>query len=150
MKRFLTAVTLTVAGLAGLLGFRTRPPAVTAATAAVAGSTTTTPATTTTTAGETTAATAGTVEADGPIVGTPFGPVQVQVTVGGGRLVEVVTRQLPGGNGESNQINAYAAPRLREMALQAQSAAIDVVSGATFTSLAYAQSLQGALDAAGL
>ena len=67
-----------------------------------------------------------------------------------GVLVDVVALQLPGGNRESDQINAYAEPRLREMALQAQSAQIDVVSGATFTSRAYAESLQGALDAAGL
>jgi uncharacterized protein with FMN-binding domain len=137
VKRVLTAITLTVAGLAALLGFRTRDPL-----AAV-------PSTTTVAAGSTTTATAGTVQADGPTVGTPYGPVQVQVTIGGGRLVDVVALQLPGGNGESYQINAYAAPRLREMALQAQSANIDVVSGATFTSRAYAESLQGALDAAG-
>jgi uncharacterized protein with FMN-binding domain len=151
VKRVLTAITLTVAGLAALLGFRTRDlGAAPSTTTAASGSTTTTPATTTTTGpGDTTTAPTGTVQADGPTIGTPYGPVQVQVTIGGGRLVDVVALQLPGGNGESYQINAYAAPRLREMALQAQSASIDVVSGATFTSRAYAESLQGALDAAG-
>jgi uncharacterized protein with FMN-binding domain len=151
MKRVLTAITLTVAGLAALLGFRTRDPvaAVPSTTTAASGSTTTPATTTPTGPGGTTTTTAGTVQADGPTVGTPYGPVQVQVTLSGGRLVDVVALQLPGGNGESYQINAYAAPRLRDMALQAQSARIDVVSGATFTSRAYAQSLQGALDAAG-
>lgn len=152
MKRVLTAITLTVAGLAALLGFRTRDPLATvpSTTTAAAGSTTTAAGGTTTTGpADTTTATAGTVQADGPTVGTPYGPVQVQVTVAGGQLVDVVALQLPGGNGESYQINAYAAPRLREMALQAQTANIDVVSGATFTSRAYAESLQGALDAAG-
>jgi uncharacterized protein with FMN-binding domain len=155
MKRVFTAITLTVAGLAALLGFKTRDlSASPGTTEAAAGSTTTTipGATTSTAAGTTTTTTAvatGTIEADGPVVRIPFGPVQVSVVVTDGVLVDVVALQLPGGNEESNQINAYAAPRLREMALQAQSANIDVVSGATFTSRGYAQSLQGALDAAG-
>jgi uncharacterized protein with FMN-binding domain len=74
----------------------------------------------------------------------------VTVVVTNGTLVDVAALQLPGGNGESNYINAYAEPLLLEMALEAQSAQIDVVSGATFTSRAYAESLQAALDEAGL
>lgn len=152
MKRVVTAVTLTIAGLAALLGFKTRDLAGATTTTAAGGNTTSSAGPTTTNggSGSTTTTTAGTVQADGPTVGTPYGPVQVSVVVSGGVLVDVVALQLPGGNGESYQINTYAAPRLREMALQAQSANIHVVSGATFTSLAYAQSLQGALDAAGL
>ena len=163
MKRVLAAAALTVAGLAALLGFKTRDLSAEVSpttTAGATGNTTTSaattttssagPTTTTTGSGSTTTSTAGTVQADGPTVGTPYGPVQVSVVITDGQLVDVVARQLPGGNRESDQINAYAEPRLREMALQAQSAQIDVVSGATFTSRAYAESLQGALDAAGM
>ena len=86
---------------------------------------------------------------DGPVVSTRFGPVQVEIVVADGRISDVVALQLPTGR-HSGQISAYAAPILRQEALQAQSASIDIVSGATYTSDAYAQSLQAALDKAGL
>ena len=86
---------------------------------------------------------------DGPVVDTQFGPVQVEIDVAAGRLADVVALQLPTGR-RSGQISSFAAPILRQEALQAQSAKIDTVSGATYTSDAYAQSLQAALDKAGL
>jgi uncharacterized protein with FMN-binding domain len=165
MRRFLAALSLTIAGLAFVLGFKTREPVAPDAagtTQPTGGATTTLPANTTTTTGGTgastteatpatvTTTTAGTVEATGTTVQTPYGPVQVAIVVENGVLVDVAPLQLPGGNGESNAINSYAAPLLEEMALQAQSAQIDVVSGATFTSAAYARSLQAALDQVGL
>ena len=85
---------------------------------------------------------------DGPVVSTRFGPVQVEVVVTAGKVADVVALQLPTGR-RSGQISNYAEPILREEALQAQSAAIDTVSGATYTSDAYAKSLQAALDQAG-
>ncbi len=85
----------------------------------------------------------------GPEVDNEFGPVQVEITVSNGKLVDVVAIQLPSG-GRSGRISNAAAPILREEALQANSANIDTVSGATYTSLAYAQSLQAALDSAGI
>ena len=84
----------------------------------------------------------------GPVVQIPFGNVQVQITVQGGKIVDVQPIQLPTAHMMSQQIGQYAAPILRQEALQAQSAQIDLVSGATYTSEAYAQSLQGALDQA--
>ena len=84
----------------------------------------------------------------GPVVQIPFGNVQVQVTVQGGKIVDVRAVQLPTAHMMSQQIGQYAVPILRQEALQAQSAQIDLVSGATYTSQAYAQSLQGALDQA--
>jgi uncharacterized protein with FMN-binding domain len=158
MKRVIAAVSLTIAGLAFLLGFKTREDAPVVAADATQPAAAATDATTTSTpAGEaaatTTAApgtTIGTVEVTGPTVQTLYGPVQVAVVVTNETLVDVVALQLPGGNGESNYINAYAEPLLQEMALEAQSAQIDVISGATFTSRAYAESLQAALDEAGL
>jgi uncharacterized protein with FMN-binding domain len=85
----------------------------------------------------------------GPVVNTRYGPVQVQVTISNGALVEVQALQLPDSDPHSAQLSQYAEPILRSAALQAQSAQVDTVSGATYTSRAYAQSLQAALDSAG-
>ena len=84
---------------------------------------------------------------DGPVVSTRFGPIQVEVVVGSGSITDIVALQLPTGR-RSGQISDYSAPILRQEALQAQSASIDTVSGATYTSDAYARSLQAALDQA--
>ncbi|MFL5678484.1 MAG: FMN-binding protein [Chloroflexota bacterium] len=86
---------------------------------------------------------------DGPVVSTRFGPVQVEVVLSAGKVTDVVALQLPTGR-RSGQISTYSEPILREEALQAQNANIDTVSGATYTSDAYAKSLQAALDQAGL
>jgi uncharacterized protein with FMN-binding domain len=83
----------------------------------------------------------------GSTIQTPFGNVQVQVTLENGRITDVQTLQLPSG-GHSSQLSRYAAPQLRSEVLQAQSAQVDSVSGATYTSQAYQQSLQAALDQA--
>ena len=83
----------------------------------------------------------------GSTVQTPFGNVQVQVSLQNGRITDVQTLQLPRG-GHSSQVSQYAAPQLRSEVLQAQSAQVDSVSGATYTSQAYQQSLQSALDQA--
>lgn len=85
----------------------------------------------------------------GDAVDTRFGTVQVQVTVAGDTLVDVTALQLPSG-GRDSQISGYAEPILRSEALEAGSASIDTVSGATYTSMGYIQSLQSALDAAGI
>ncbi|MEW2270631.1 FMN-binding protein [Streptomyces griseofuscus] len=77
---------------------------------------------------------------------TRWGPVQVRVTVKGGRLTEVTAIQYPTENPRDQEINSYALPQLRREALAAQSARIDMVSGATYTSTGYQQSLQSALD----
>ncbi|MGZ6312192.1 MAG: FMN-binding protein [Candidatus Limnocylindrales bacterium] len=84
----------------------------------------------------------------GQVASTQFGPVQVQVTLANGRITDVTALQLPSDHRRSQQISSYAEPILRSEALQAQSAQIDLVSGATYTSEAYAQSLQSALDQA--
>jgi uncharacterized protein with FMN-binding domain len=78
-----------------------------------------------------------------------YGTVQVRVTLHGRRITGVTALQLPSG-GRSSQISGYAAPRLRQEALSAQSAHIDTVSGASYTSAGYASSLQSALDRGGL
>lgn len=76
-----------------------------------------------------------------------YGTVQVSVKLRHGRIVDVTAVQLPSG-GRSSQLAAYSAPLLRQEVLAAQSARIDTVSGASYTSQGYAQSVQSALDAA--
>jgi uncharacterized protein with FMN-binding domain len=87
---------------------------------------------------------------DGPAVDTQYGAVQVRIVFSGKRITNVVALHLTDSSGHSVAISAGAAPTLREEALAAQSAHIDVVSGATYTSEAYQQSLQAAIDAAHL
>ena len=84
----------------------------------------------------------------GTLVETRYGPVQVEVTVSGGRITEVTALELPSSHRRSAEISSIAGPILADEALQSQSAAVDFVSGATFTSDAYARSLQAALDEA--
>ena len=87
---------------------------------------------------------------DGSAISTKYGDVQVRVIVSGGRLVDVQAVQLPSDRARSQGISSDAGPLLRNEALRAQSARINTVSGATSTSDGYAQSLQSALDRAGL
>lgn len=92
--------------------------------------------------------TSGTVT--GPAVDTRWGPVQVEVTLdGSGKITAVTVPVYPDGNRKDQQINARALPILVQETLQAQSADIDTVSGATVTSEGYLESLQAALDQAG-
>lgn len=85
---------------------------------------------------------------NGSVAQTRWGPVQVQVTIAGGRITDVQALTYPSGNGHDTAINTYALPQLRQEVLAAQSAKIDAVSGATVTSDGYRESLQAALDAA--
>ncbi|RIJ78158.1 FMN-binding protein [Nakamurella silvestris] len=88
------------------------------------------------------------VVVDGSAVNTQYGPVQVEVTITGGKITSVQAIDYPNGNGRDAQINSYAVPQLESQAVSAQSAKIDGVSGATYTSEGFVQSLQSALDAA--
>ena len=168
-KRGAFALVMTALALVLLLGFRT-PADIAAITGgderpAVTGSVGTTGATTdgATTAhrrtdatdGATDGATAPPVQTQartvtGPVVSTRWGTVQVEITVEGGQLTDVTALQLPGGDQRSASISSRVEPTLRSQALSAQSAEIDGVSGATYTSVAYARSLQAALDSAGI
>ena len=80
---------------------------------------------------------------------TLYGPMQVQVTLTGTKITKVTVLQRTNDGVESNQIDATAIPKLTSETLAAQSAHIDAVSGATYTSSGYIQSLQSALDRAG-
>jgi uncharacterized protein with FMN-binding domain len=82
----------------------------------------------------------------GSTVTTRYGPVQVKVTETSNRITDITAVKLPSQDAHSQSIAAYAAPKLRQEAITANSARINVVSGATYTSDGYAQSLQSALD----
>jgi uncharacterized protein with FMN-binding domain len=86
----------------------------------------------------------------GSVAQTRWGPVQVQITVAAGKITNVDVVQYPDGNGRDKEINDYALPILTQATMSAQSANIDMVSGATVTSDGYVQSLQSAIDQAGL
>lgn len=149
MRRALPAVFATLGGLVLLANFHTasgaRPRNITAPT------TSTTPAAgsgpppsgaTTLTSGAAT----GTRQIDGPVVSTQFGDVQVRVIIGNGRITDVQPLQMPSDRRHSQELSQAAAPLLHDEVLQAQSAQVDLISGATYTSGAYQQSLQAALD----
>lgn len=85
---------------------------------------------------------------DGGAADTRYGPVQVEITYTAGRITAARTLQTPGESGRDIEINKAAVPTLIQETLQAQSAHIDSVSGATYTSEGYAESLQSAIDAA--
>jgi len=85
----------------------------------------------------------------GSVVSTRWGDVQVTITVTDGKITAVDVPTYPTANGKDRQINAYALPILKQETLSAQSADIDMVSGATVTSEGYVESLQSALDQAG-
>ncbi|GAA2100547.1 FMN-binding protein [Kitasatospora saccharophila] len=84
----------------------------------------------------------------GTAVNTRYGPVQVKVTLDGGKISKIDVLQYPTRDRRDQEINSYAIPVLNQEALAAQSADIDVVSGATYTSDGYTRSLQSALDQA--
>ncbi|CAL9323265.1 FMN-binding protein [Streptomyces sp. SudanB52_2052] len=84
----------------------------------------------------------------GSVAQTQYGPVQVRVTVTGGKITKAEAVQAPKG-GRSDQITSSSVPRLNQAAVAAGNAQIDSVSGATYTSAGYKQSLQSALDQAG-
>jgi uncharacterized protein with FMN-binding domain len=86
----------------------------------------------------------------GSVAQTRWGPVQTKIAVQSGKITKVTVLQQPNGNQKDAEINSYALPILIDETVQTQSADIDMVSGATVTSEGYAESLQGALDEAGI
>jgi uncharacterized protein with FMN-binding domain len=170
MRRSIPVLAATAGGLALLANFHTTSTTVGAtgvsATApastpsagddgdsprqAVGGVTTTTTIKSATATSPTTAAGAAapTKSGTGSVIRTAYGPVQVRVTMRGDQLVDVQALQLPSDRSRSARISQEAGPILRTEALRAQSANIDIVSGASYTSEGYARSLQSAIDAA--
>jgi uncharacterized protein with FMN-binding domain len=90
----------------------------------------------------------GTRTVTGDVVPNRYGDVQVAVVLNGTRIIDVKAIQMPTDRPRSQDISNQAAPLLHDEVLQAQSAQIDTIGGATYTSDSYAQSLQSALDKA--
>ncbi len=84
----------------------------------------------------------------GPSVDVNWGNVQVQATIQGGKIANVQFLQYPNERNTSVRINSFAVPQLEQEAIQAQSANVDIVTGATLTSEGFQQSLQDALNQA--
>jgi uncharacterized protein with FMN-binding domain len=151
MRRVILAFTATVAGLVALLAFKTHDPdqsALTPTTSAAAGDSETGTASTT---GGTSAIKApplkpGEKAVTGNVAQTVYGPVQVQLVEKTGKIVNVNVLQEPTATQEDVQIGQYALPTLIKETLSAQSARIDAVSGASYTSGGYIKSLQSAVD----
>ncbi|MFF2408799.1 FMN-binding protein [Streptomyces sp. NPDC058092] len=99
-------------------------------------------------AGTSSRASTGTGTFTGDAVDTQYGTVQVAATLSKGKITAVKVLQAPDQNGRDQQLASYALPRLTQEAIGAQSAHIDAVSGASYTSQGYIQSLQSALDRA--
>lgn len=82
----------------------------------------------------------------GTAVDTRYGPVQVKVTFEGTKITAIDAIQYPTESGRDQEINSQAIPMLQQEAMASQSAKIDTISGATYTSEGYIQSLQSAID----
>lgn len=172
MKRMALAVVATVAGLVSLLSFKSHAHPVASGSALPAANlpgssaSTTSPSTgstkrsathrrassTRSSAPSSSSSSAAPTRRSylGSAVTTQYGVVQVKVTVSGKKILSVSFAQLTAFDPQSQAINSYAAPILLRETLSAQSAQVDTVSGATYTSAGYQQSLQSALDAAGI
>ena len=157
MRRITLMITSTLAAVIMLFGYRTstrgtHPTADTTAPVGIVTGAAPTPDATSGKAGRHPTKQASpkptSITVNGPTEQTRYGPVQVQVTIAGKRITGVKTLQHPSGDDRSIQIAADALPQLRSETLTAQSAHIDAVSGATYTSEGFQQSLQGALDLA--
>lgn len=141
MRRAILVGTGTVVGLVAVLAYRpgslfpTAPvePTLTPIAAPIAAPTQTLPASFT-----------------GSSVSTEYGPVQVEISIVESRITAVSAIDFPSSDPRSDQINATAIPALEEQTLAAQSAAIDGVSGASYTSAGFIESLQSALVKAGM
>ena len=174
MRRIITWASTTVAMLVLLFGYHTSTSATVASqsetvisSGAVAGSaagsgSSASGSTGSTTSGDSSSGSSGSsgsgssgsagsaTQVTGDVVQTRYGPVQVQLSVSDGKVTAASVLQYPSGDPRSSQISSYALPVLADETVSAQSSSIDMVSGATFTSTGYIQSLQSALDQAGL
>ena len=162
MRRVVLALGGTVAGLVMLLSFRSHMASTASAgvTAGYGGTGTSPGASSAAGSGSSAASGAGAASAPvsagsgtgtavtGDAIATPYGPTQVQVTLNAGKIVKVTVLQHTDDGTNSQMIDGHALPLLDNETLTAQSAKIDAVSGASYTSAGYIKSLQSALDKA--
>jgi uncharacterized protein with FMN-binding domain len=161
MRRVILAVTGTIAGLVALLSFKSHVPSVpvAATTGGSGGSSSTSSSSSSSPGGQTQTVPgefpqgslaknlpAGETAVDGNVADTAYGPVQIQLIERNRTIVKVAVLVQPQNTLHDIQIGAMAFPKLISETLTAQSGKIDAVSGATYTSGGYIQSLQSALD----
>lgn len=147
MKRIVLWFLGTVSAVALLFGYRTSTSGPEAAIPLATGNGNATGSPAPSTVPSSTPSTAtGSSTVTGDVAQTQWGPVQVQLTVQSGKITAVGVPQYPNGNRRDAEINEYALPILIKETVQAQSAEIDMVSGATVTSDGYIRSLQSVLD----
>jgi uncharacterized protein with FMN-binding domain len=164
MRRVILTIAGTVAGLVALLSFKSHGMTVSPASAATAGGTSgasssgtsgTSSSSTTTVPGEFPMGslagklTAGETAVTGHVGNTVYGPVQIQLIMRNSKIVKVAVLEQPMNTIHDIQIGAFAFPKLIGETLTTQTAKIDSVSGASYTSAGYIASLQSALDLRG-
>jgi uncharacterized protein with FMN-binding domain len=156
MKRATIAVLATAAGIAWILGYKVTPHTSGLAAVGTAQPSPPTdqvsPGTGSASPSATPTPSAGGVNGSftGSDVPNRFGDVQIKIVISGGHIKDVQALQLPTDRAQSAYISQVAGPILRSEVIQAQSARIDIVSGATYTSESYAQSVESALQQAHL
>jgi hypothetical protein len=155
MRRIIFAVCGTVAGLAMLLSFKSHTSA--GAVTGVAGTANTKPfgqasasaSASPSSGGSGVLSTTGGRQLTGQVANTAYGPVQLQLTLVQNKITKVSVLQQPEATANDIRIGNFAFPKLISETLTAQSARIDSVSGATYTSGGYIKSLQSILDGSG-
>ena len=161
MKRAVIVGTGTVAGIAAVLALNPDPASQTASAATTksstsassgssAGSSSGSSSSGSSSAGSSSSGASGTYTGDAVDVGRGYGTIQLEVTVESGRIVDIQALAVPENDHRSAEISSYSVPQLIQQALDAQSAQISGISGATYTSYGFAQSLTSALQRAGL
>ncbi|HTQ94760.1 MAG TPA: FMN-binding protein [Streptosporangiaceae bacterium] len=159
MRRVILAVAGTIAGLVALLSFRSHVPSAPVA-ATTGGSGGTSSSSSSSSGGGQTEVVpgafpqgsiaknlpAGEAAVDGKVASTAYGPVQIQLVTKDSKIVKVAVLVQPTNTLHDVQIGEFAFPKLISETLAAQNGKIDAVSGATYTSAGYIQSLQSALD----
>jgi uncharacterized protein with FMN-binding domain len=149
MRRAPIVLSATVAGVAGVLSFKAQPQKLTPAPSSQTATTSKATPGTRSPARTKAKTSVATKTATGAVAQNQYGNVQVRVTVSGGKITQVTALQLPQSDPKSAEISQYAAPQLQSEVLAAQSAKINGVSGASYTSQSYDTSLQSALDQIG-
>ena len=161
MRRVILTIAGTIAGLVALLSFKSHVPTVPSASVSTTGGTSSAGSASGASSSSSSPATvpgefpmgslagklpAGETAVTGHVATTVYGPVQIQLITRNSKIVKVAVLQQPMNTANDIQIGEFAFPKLIGETLAAQTAKIDAVSGASYTSAGYIKSLQSALD----
>ena len=162
MRRVILTIAGTIAGLVALLSFKSHVPTVPSASVSTTGGSSSTGGTSAPSSAPSSSAatvpgefpmgslagtlTSGETAITGHVANTVYGPVQIQLVMRNGKIVKVAVLRQPMNTINDIRIGDFAFPKLIGETLAAQTAKIDAVSGASYTSAGYIQSLQSALD----